>query len=575
MTDSEILKVPFDRDAITVWGRVDARRQNWPVVYTINNSREIYVGETTNLELRVRQHLATAAKQHLKEVSVILDDSFNKSVCLDLESHLIRYFAADDKYTVLNGNSGISDSDYYQREEYRESFDQIFEKLVADGTLTRSIPDLVNSDLFKYSPFKALNTDQSVAVSELLELLWNAQTTGTKTQAVEQGDPGTGKTIIAIYLQKLISDIARSEPGEALDIDSIFADYFVEGYREIFSTMSVAFVIPQSSLRTSVKKVFRKTPGLSEKNVFGPFELAESPEYFDLVIVDEAHRLQQRANQASASLNIKFAKINAELFGEDDTSFTQLDWVVHKSHNQIFLLDSAQSIKPADLPLKTIKTVISQSQSTDTYFRLSSQMRVNGGEDYIQYVSEIMSSTPPVQAKSFGSYEFELFTNFADMRAAIFEKNRVHGLSRIVAGYAWNWASKKDKSRTDISLDGVDMQWNQTVVDWVNSPNSLHEVGSIHTIQGYDLNYAGVIIGADLGWDPSENKLVFHRDNYFDTKGKENNPTLGRKYSDEDLLDYVTNIYRVLLTRGIKGTFVYVVDSALREHLRQFLNVHR
>ena len=570
MTSSEILKVPFDKDAISVWGRVDTRRQNWPVVYTINNNREIYVGETTNLELRVRQHLATAAKQHLKEVSVILDDSFNKSVCLDLESHLIRYFAADEKYAVLNGNSGISDSDYYQREEYRESFDQIFAQLVADGTLTRSIPDLVNSDLFKYSPFKALNTDQSVAVSELLELLWNARTSGTQTQAVVQGDPGTGKTIIAIYLQKLISDIARSEPGEALDIDSIFADYFVEGYREQLSTMSVAFVIPQSSLRTSVKKVFTKTPGLSEKNVFGPFELAQSPEYFDLVVVDEAHRLQQRANQASASLNVKFAKINTELFGEDNKSITQLDWVMKKSRSQILLLDSAQSIKPADLPLSTLHAVISQSQTNDTYFRLSSQMRVNGGEDYINYISDIFTGVPPTTSKTFGSYEFALFDDFSAMRQEIFAREQKHGLSRIVAGYAWAWASKKDKSKFDISLDGVYVQWNQTVVDWVNSPNSINEVGSIHTIQGYDLNYAGVVIGADLGWDAADKRLIFRRENYFDTKGKENNPTLGHTYSDADLLSYVTNIYRVLLTRGIMGTFVYVVDPALRAHLRQF-----
>ena len=103
----------------------------------------------------------------------------------------------------------------------------------------------------------------------------------------------------------------------------------------------------------------------------------------------------------------------------------------------------------------------------------------------------------------------------------------------------------------------------------------MEEVGSIHTVQGYDLNYAGVIIGADLGFDPVTQKMVFNRENYHDKKGKENNPRLGIVYTDEDLLDYVKNIYRVLLTRGIRGTFVYVVDPYLREYLRPFFSGRR
>ena len=92
-------------------------------------------------------------------------------------------------------------------------------------------------------------------------------------------------------------------------------------------------------------------------------------------------------------------------------------------------------------------------------------------------------------------------------------------------------------------------------------------MGSIHTIQGYDLNFAGVVIGRDLSYDPIAGKITFQRDSYFDTKGKEDNPRLGLKFSDSELLEYVVNIYRVLLTRGIKGTFVYVVDPKLRNFL--------
>jgi DUF2075 family protein len=144
------------------------------------------------------------------------------------------------------------------------------------------------------------------------------------------------------------------------------------------------------------------------------------------------------------------------------------------------------------------------------------------------------------------------------------------GLSRLVAGYAWDWASKKDPYAIDISIDGLALRWNSKTKDWVTSTNAFSEVGSIHTVQGYDLNYAGVIIGPDLRYDPQTEKIMFVRSRYFDKKGKENNPTLGRTYSDMDLRQFVLNIYSVLLTRGIYGTYIYVCDPQLRAYLRRY-----
>ena len=95
-------------------------------------------------------------------------------------------------------------------------------------------------------------------------------------------------------------------------------------------------------------------------------------------------------------------------------------------------------------------------------------------------------------------------------------------------------------------------------------------MGSIHTVQGYDLNYAGVIVGPDLRYDSAERRIYFDRSEYHDKKGRENNPKLGITYSDEDLLRYVQNIYTVLLTRGILGTYIYVVDPQLRAYLRRY-----
>lgn len=566
MTSFNIERLPFDKGAVTTWAETNPRHKNWPVVYTIEGTDEIYIGESTNVANRMFQHLAVEQRQHLKKIKVILDDRFNKSVCLDLESQLIRYLAADSKYKVLNGNHGITDADYFERDRYRETFNELFEELLKEGVFTRSIPDIVNSDLFKFSPFKALNTDQSVAIEGVLEKLFEDIENKTDTPIVIQGDPGTGKTIVAVYLMKLLVDIAKSQPDEQLDSDSMFSDFFQQGYREQLTDFTIGLVIPQQSLRKSIEKVFAKTPGLSKLMVLSPFDAGASKEHYDLLIVDESHRLGQRSNQPSAAQNKKFTDINTALFGNDDLSWTQLDWIKAKSTHQLYLLDSAQSVKPADLPAEVTAALVEEARHANSFFRLVSQMRVAGGTDYIEFIGRIFAGTQQ-GPESFGNYELRFFEDIAEMRQAIFEKDKEVGLSRMIAGYAWPWASKNDPAAVDIQIGDVGLTWNRTATDWINSPTSLEEVGSIHTVQGYDLNYAGVIIGPDLGYDPVAKKIVFHRENYHDKKGKENNPRLGIEYTDEDLLNYVVNIYRVLLTRGIKGTFVYVCDAELREYL--------
>jgi hypothetical protein len=194
-------------------------------------------------------------------------------------------------------------------------------------------------------------------------------------------------------------------------------------------------------------------------------------------------------------------------------------------------------------------------------------MRVEGGSDYIEFVQELLSNDPK-PAGDFGKYDLRFFDDFPSMQTAIAEMDRVHGLSRLVSGFAWPWKSKDDPNSHDIEIQGKRLFWNKTATDWINSKTSSQEVGSIHTVQGYDLNYAGVIIGPDLRWDSAANKIAFNRSNYFDVKGRENNNQLDIEYSDEEILQFIINIYRVLMTRGIKGTFVYVYDKGLQSKLR-------
>jgi DUF2075 family protein/predicted GIY-YIG superfamily endonuclease len=568
MTSSKFEHFPFSKESVDKWSQGTPKSTNWPIVYTINNDSEIYVGETTNGASRMRQHLLGKQKLNLKSVTVVFDDSFNKSVCLDLESHLIRYFAADDKFKVLNGNSGITEADYFQRSEYRSAFTEIFDELLNQGMLTRSIPELVNSDFFKYSPFKALTNDQAVAIEQILETLFKDIENKENQPLIVQGNPGTGKTIVAVYLIKLLVDIQSLGSDAGLDEDSIFSDFFQEGFPAILANKNIGFVVPQQSLRKTLQKVFKKTPGLNKDMVLSPFDLGKAGKVYDLLVVDEAHRLRQRSNQEAASQNKSFHDINVKLFGKDDKEITQLDWVRKLSKHQVLLVDIDQTVRPGDLPRELTLRLVQEAKGTGRFQKLVSQMRIPNGSDYVDYVTQVLSKSGSVPSTSFGDYDVKFFDSFAEMHSAINNLNDEHGLSRVIAGYGWPWVSQGGKATHDFTIDGIPLIWNRTATDWINSPTSHEEVGSIHTVQGYDLNYAGVIIGPELDFDSQGQELRVIKDNYHDKKGKQNNP--GAKLSDDDLLGFVCNIYRVLMTRGIRGTYIYVVNPALREHLRRF-----
>ena len=568
-----IERLPFTTESVQAWTEPGGRHHNWPVVYALNDEREVYVGETLNAVGRMRQHLDNPEKRRLRSLRVVLDDMFNKSVCLDLESYLIRLFAGDGRYTVLNRNDGITDSDYYDRSRYRELFAEIFEQLRDDELFAQSIEQIENSDLFKLSPFKALNHDQESAIVDILEGLFEDVENGVPNSVVIQGGPGTGKTIVAIYMMKLLQDIANTEPSDDASTDSVFADFFVEGHRELLEGFRVGLVVPQQSLRRSIKEVFKRTPGLSQSMVLTPYEVAKDEGDFDLLIVDETHRLTQYGAQAMGTLTRDFREYSQRLARPDERweDLTQLDWIIRKSKQQVFLLDRDQSVRPIDLPPNVIERLHHLARVTSRSYTLRSQMRVQGGDHYIEFVRELMSDTPPTTRPSLSNYDLRFFDDLGAMRRDIFARDREVGLARLVAGYGWEWRSKGDPAAFDIELDGLKLAWNRTAVDWINSPTSLEEVGSIHTVQGYDLNYAGVIIGPELRWDDRAGRLKLDRDNYFDRKGKARNGLLGVEYSDDEVLALVRNIYRVLLTRGMRGTYVYVCDPALRARLSQLL----
>ena len=148
------------------------------------------------------------------------------------------------------------------------------------------------------------------------------------------------------------------------------------------------------------------------------------------------------------------------------------------------------------------------------------------------------------------------------------KKNEEMGLSRMVSGYYVKWISKTNKELFDFENEGYRIKWNTKYENWLNSPDAINEIGCVHTIQGHDLNYVGVIIGNDLKYNSYEKKLYVDKKNFYDNNAK---PIKGSPNEEEDLLRYIKNSYYVLLTRGIKGLYIYIKDSELKKYFMENL----
>lgn len=572
MTGFQIRRDRFTRDAVTQWAKMDVAHDDWPVVYAIGGTKHVYIGESVNAATRMRQHLDSPKAHLLERFHVVLDDTFNKSVCLDLETYLIRLLGADQRFKVLNKQTNSRNSNYYDRSLYRARFTEIFEALKSEGLFSATrLEDLENSNLFKLSPFVSLTQTQAAAVEEILAIVQHGTNGDHDQPIVVQGDPGTGKTVVGVFLAKLLADL-RDPFDPALD-EETFAEVSDEVATPEFKNLRVGFVVPQQSLRNTLKKVFKAIPALNSVPVITAFEAAEDAAGFDVLLVDEAHRLQQFSGALQTN-STRFRTINRTLFPDDEegTQHTQLDWIRVKSRFPILLLDPKQSVRPmSDLPTYEIERLITEARADSRLVKLWTQMRSLAGDEYVDYVVDVLRLQQEHRVE-FVDYDLRFYDDIRRMRQDIFERDAELGLSRMLAGFAWPWVSKnrKHKHVPDITIDGLSMFWNRAEKDWINSPTALEEVGCIHTSQGYDLNYAGVIIGPELTWDETTQTIVFVRANYHDTNSRKNNIALGQTYDDGDLLEYVINVYRVLLTRGIRGTYIYVCDPALRERMRKY-----
>ena len=574
---SDTLKVtnyPFNKVDIGLINNDSLARDAYPIVYILYDTKTMvaYVGESTNAIARMNNHLSHPEKKNLNWVYIISDESFNKSAALDIESNLIQYMTAAGDFKLLNGNGGISSHNYYQKSEYFKIFKKIWSKLSFENIRMRDLLELQNSDLYKYSPYKSLSPDQ---YNSILEIFKDYSSDGIKKIFVN-GSAGTGKTILAIYLIKLLSTLSQYELHD-LDIEDEALLFELNAFKKNNpEKLIIGLVVPMTSLRNTLKQVFKSVHGLSSNMVIGPTDVVKKK--YDFLIVDEAHRLTRRKSimgyGAFDNVNKRLGLYHSEkIDGKDvqsaEKNGNQLDWIINSSKYQLFFYDSEQSIKPADVRKESFDKIKGQNDASQ--ITLFSQMRSEGKNDYITFVDNLLKEKLDNNTTIFNNpnYELALFDDLSLMMERLQKMENEFGLCRSMSGYSWPWVSKTDANLPDAVIDGVKMFWNRQSIDWINSTTDVTEMGCIHTVQGYDLNYSGIIFGKEITYDKNSKKIKVRKNNYHDIKGKQ------ALENEDELLKYIVKIYKTMMYRGIKGTYIYVCDIDLREYFEKHIMLYK
>ena len=575
----EVKEYEFNDKALN---NINRKYINWPVVYLINSNNKVYIGETSNIKSRMKQHLNNPERKFLKIINIIFDEKFNKSAILDIEQNLIRMFYADNRFDsntgILNKNNGQSSKhNYYQREMYLNKLEYIWKKLQQKKLAKKSYNSIINSDIYKYSPFTSLTNEQQDIMCKIINNILDCleEKTTNKTSIIT-GLAGTGKTVLAINLIYTIvnadfSNIDTFKEGEDIKIE-ILSEYDrtihrLRTYILRNEKIKIGFVVPMTSLRKTLKTVFISIDRKNLRNiVIAPGDVTK--EDYDVIICDEAHRLAQYKNIA----NMGYFRKKCEELGIDENTSTQLDWISMKSKYKVLFYDGNQTIKGSDISKDKMDELI-QKNSDKCYF-LTTQLRCKSGELFLDNIDQLFKCSLKNKIESSKDFEIKVFDNPNEMIDKIKQLDKKIGLCRNVAGYDWEWKSKdksieeiRKKDLYDFNFEGKKYIWNHTREGWILSSNAVNEIGCVHTVQGYDLNYVGVIIGPDLSYNKEKNKIEVHIDELKDKNVK-------RGTDEKTVQEYIINTYKVLLERGIKGCYIYACDESMQEYLKEHIETY-
>jgi DUF2075 family protein len=388
--------------------------------------------------------------------------------------------------------------------------------------------------LLQGKPEFVLIDDQKVAHESILAA--DARASQKKQVVIVQGGPGTGKSVIAINLLGAL----------------------IAGQRNVRYVSKNA--APRAVYETKLTGTFTKT---RISNLFcgsGAFVNDEADTY-DTLIVDEAHRLNEKSGLYR------------------NLGDNQVRELIRAARCTVFFVDDDQRVTLLDIGhTEVLRRHARELGAEVTELELSSQFRCNGSDGYLAWLDHTLDIRQTAnQTLDTAEYDFRIFDNPTDLHALIELKNRANNRSRVVAGYCWKWPSKRNPAAWDIEMpaSGYRRRWNLDKDGslWIVMPESVEQVGCIHTCQGLELDYVGVIIGPDLAYRDGRIVADATKRASSDQSVKglkrmlKDEPESARERADA----IVKNTYRTLMTRGMKGCYVYCTDAPLAEFLRSRL----
>jgi DUF2075 family protein len=354
---------------------------------------------------------------------------------------------------------------------------------------------------------------------------------GNKKVLIVSGGPGTGKSVVAI---NLLVDLTQ---------DGTLAQYVSKN------------AAPRDVYASKLSGKLRKTRITNMFTGSGSFVDIRGGE-FGALIVDEAHRLTERSGMFQHR-------------GEN-----QIMEIIRSAHFSVFFIDEDQRVTWKDAgEKKEIERWAAGQGASVTHLELASQFRCNGSDGYLAWLDNVLGirETANIFYDS-DDYDFRVVDDPNKLRDLIFERNKEANKARLVAGYCWDWVSKRDPARDDIIIPktGFSMKWNLASDGnyWIIKPEAVNEIGCIHTSQGMDLDYVGVIVGNDLAVRDGELVTVPEARAKTDKslsgykKALKQDEAGAREKADR----IIRNTYRTLMTRGMKGCYVYFVDPEARDY---------